>query len=122
MRKIINIVIKSTKYEDTEKKDCKLDYVDDEYVKRIMDILKKETRAAKTETKLDKNEVKKNDNRHHEVRKRNEHGKWRVKGKGNYPEDSSSSENSDNDEINYGKKYINTREHGKKNIKKLIRR
>ena len=69
-----------------------------------MDILKKETRAAKTETKLDKNEVKKNDNRHHEVRKRNEHGKLRVKGKGNYPEDSSSSENSDNNEHNYWKK------------------
>ena len=33
LRKIINIVIKSTKYEDTEKKDFKLDYEDDEYVK-----------------------------------------------------------------------------------------
>ena len=50
LRKIINIVIKSTKYTDTEKKDLKLNYEDDEYVKRIMDILKGETRAAKIET------------------------------------------------------------------------
>ena len=55
LRKIINIVIKSTRHEDTEKNDCKLDYVDDEYMRRIIDIFKKETRAAKTKkTKLEK--------------------------------------------------------------------
>ena len=71
-----------------------------------MDIFKKETRASKTKTKLDKDEIKKNDNRDHEVRKRNEHGKLRVRGKGDYPENSSSSENSDDYENNYGKNII----------------
>ena len=105
MRENINIVIISTKCKDTDKKDFKLDYEDDEYVKRIMDIFKGETKAAKIETKLHKNEV----------RKRNEHGKLRVKKKGDHPEDSSSSEDSDNNEINYGKKYTTSRENGKKN-------
>ena len=116
LRKIINIVIKSTRHEDTKKNDCKLDHVDDEYMKRIMDIFKKETRAAK-KTRLDRDEIKKDDNQDHEVRKRNEHGKLRVRGKGDYPEDISSSESSDDNDNNYGGKYDTPKAHGKKNIK-----
>ena len=52
IEKIINITIKSMRQEDAEKDNCKLNYINDEQLKRIMNTIKKGIRAEKTENQL----------------------------------------------------------------------
>ena len=49
--------------DDAEKDDCRLNYINNEELKRIMDRIKKGIAAEKTDNQLNKDEDRKDDNK-----------------------------------------------------------
>ena len=58
IEKIVDITIKSMRQEDAEKDDCRLNYMNNEELKRIMNRIKKRITAEKNENQLNKDKNK----------------------------------------------------------------